>query len=97
MTVYMVAQVEILDPAQWQRYKEIAAPAIARHGGRYLARGVSPEVAEADWAQPERLQVNMVEFPTMEQAHAWYNSPEYAKALAIRKTAVNRLLFFVHG
>jgi uncharacterized protein (DUF1330 family) len=66
----MVAQVEILDPAQWQRYKEIAAPATARHGGRYLARGVSPEVAEADWAQPERLQVNMVEFPTMEQAHA---------------------------
>jgi len=67
MTVYMVAQVEILDPAQWQRYKEIAAPAIARHGGRYLARRVSPEVAEADWAQPERLQVNMVEFPTMER------------------------------
>jgi len=33
----------------------------------------------------------------MEQAHAWYNSPEYAKAVAIRKTAVNRLLFFVHG
>ena len=25
MTVYMVAQVQILDPGRWERYKEIAA------------------------------------------------------------------------
>jgi len=97
VTVYMVAQVEILDPAQWERYKEIAAREIARHGGRYLARGASPEVDEADWEQPENLQVNLVAFPTMEQAHAWYTSPEYAKALAYRKGAVRRRLFFVPG
>jgi uncharacterized protein (DUF1330 family) len=97
MTVYMVAQVQILDPEHWERYKEIAAREIARHGGRYLARGASPEVEEADWKQPENLQVNMVAFPSMEQAHAWYNSPEYAKALAFRQGAVHRRLFFVHG
>jgi uncharacterized protein (DUF1330 family) len=97
MTVYMVAQVEILDPEQWERYKEIAAREIARHGGRYLARGANPEVAEADWKQPENLRINMVAFPSMEQAHAWYDSPEYAKALAFRKIAVHRRLFFVHG
>jgi uncharacterized protein (DUF1330 family) len=97
MTVYMVAQVQILDPEQWEHYKEIAAPEIARHGGRYLARGTSPEVEEADWDQPENLQINMVAFPSMEQAHAWYNSPEYAKALAFRQTAVYRRLFFVRG
>jgi uncharacterized protein (DUF1330 family) len=39
----------------------------------------------------------MVEFPTMEQAHAWYNSPEYAQALAIRETGANRRPFFVRG
>ena len=49
MTAYMVAQVEILDPEQWERYKQIAAQEIARHGGRYLARGAGPEVEEADW------------------------------------------------
>jgi uncharacterized protein (DUF1330 family) len=48
MTVYMVAQVQILDPGEWERYKEIAAREIARHGGRYLVRGASPEVEEAD-------------------------------------------------
>jgi uncharacterized protein (DUF1330 family) len=97
VTVYMVAQVQILDPAQWERYKEIAAREIAMHGGRYLARGASPEVEEADWKQPENLQINVVAFPTMEQAHAWYSSPEYAKALAFRQGAVHRRLFFVHG
>jgi uncharacterized protein (DUF1330 family) len=97
MTVYMVAQVHILDPEQWERYKEIAAPEIARHGGRYLARGARPEVKEADWDQPEDLQINVVAFPSLEQAHAWYNSPEYAKALAFRQDAVQRRLFFVNG
>ena len=93
----MVAQVEILDPRRWERYKEIAARAIARHGGRYLARGASPEVAEADWPQPENLQVNMVAFPSIEQARAWYSSPEYAEALSFRNGAVHRRLFFVPG
>jgi uncharacterized protein (DUF1330 family) len=97
MTVYMVAQVQILDPEQWERYKEIAAREIGRHGGRYLARGASPEVEEADWSQPENLQINIVAFPTMEHAHGWYNSPEYGKALAFRQGAVQRRLFFVRG
>jgi uncharacterized protein (DUF1330 family) len=97
MIVYMVAQVQILDPEQWERYKEIAAREIARHGGTYLARGARPEVEEADWNQPEDLQVNVVAFPSPEQAHAWYSSPEYAKALAFRRVAVHRRLFFVNG
>jgi uncharacterized protein (DUF1330 family) len=97
MTVYMVAQVEILDAEQWARYKKIAATEIARHGGRYLARGAIPEVEEADWDQPENLQVNMVAFPSMKRAQAWYSSPGYAKALAYRKGAVRRRLFFVSG
>src|SRR5580693_7797745 len=97
MTVYMVAQVLVQDPEQWEHYKEIAAREIAQHGGRYLARGASPEVEEADWTQPEDLQINIVAFPSLEQAHAWYRSPEYAEALAFRKVAVQRRLFFVQG
>jgi uncharacterized protein (DUF1330 family) len=54
MTVYMVAQVQVLDPELWKRYKEIASREIARHGGRYLTRGARPEVVETDWNQPGR-------------------------------------------
>jgi uncharacterized protein (DUF1330 family) len=52
---------------------------------------------QADWTQPEDLQINIAAFPSLEQAHAWYSSPEYAKALAFRKVAVLRRLFFVQG
>ena len=97
MTVYMVAQVQVLDPEQWERYKEIASREIARHGGRSLTRGARPEVEEADWNQPEDLQINIAAFPGLRQAHAWYDSPEYAKALAFRQVAVRRRLFFVNG
>jgi uncharacterized protein (DUF1330 family) len=99
MTAYLISQVEVLDDAGWRRYGEIAAPAIARYGGRYLVRRAAPEVAEGDWAPPhaDRQQLIVVGFPGMEQLHAWYGSPEYAGALAIRKTAVSRRLLFVHG
>ena len=99
MTAYLVSQVEVLDDAGWQHYGEIAAPAIAHYGGRYLVRRAVPEVAEGDWAPPhaDRQQVIVVEFPSMERLHAWYASPEYAAALAIRKTAVSRRLLFVPG
>src|ERR1700753_4229341 len=93
----MIAQVEILDPAQWERYKAIASQAIAQYGGRYLTRGAHPEVREADWAPPENPQVNVVEFPSWADARAWYASPEYAKALVFRQDAVRRRLFFAPG
>ena len=53
--------------------------------------------APAGWNQPEDLQVNIAAFPSLEQAHAWYNSPEYAKALAFRQVAVHGRLFFAPG
>jgi uncharacterized protein (DUF1330 family) len=48
MTAYMISQVEVLDDAQWQRYGEIAARAIAQYGGQSLVRRAIPEVAEGD-------------------------------------------------
>jgi Domain of unknown function (DUF1330) len=47
MTVYMLAQVQILDPEQWERYQEIAAREIARHGG-----GTFPAVSARTWKKP---------------------------------------------
>ncbi len=68
MTVYMVAKVQVLDPEQWERYKETARRAVP-----YPRR--PPEVEEADWNQPEDLQINIAAFPSSEQAHGWYSSP----------------------
>jgi uncharacterized protein (DUF1330 family) len=95
MTAYVISEVEILDEAQGQRYRELAGASITRYGGRYIVRGANPEVLEGDW--PANQRVVVVEFPSMEQAHRWYTSPEYAEALALRRSALNRRLVLVDG
>jgi uncharacterized protein (DUF1330 family) len=95
VTAYVISEVEILDESEGQRYRELASASIAQYGGRYIVRGAAPEVPEGDWPSSQRVVV--VEFPTMERLRCWYNSPEYAEALAVRQTALSRRLLFVEG
>lgn len=95
MPAYVISEVELLDETQGQRYRELAAASIARHGGRYLVRGAEPEVPEGDW--PVRQRVVVVEFPGMARLRDWYRSSDYAEALAVRRTALTRRLLFVDG
>lgn len=95
MAAYVISEVEMLDETQGRRYRELAASSIARHGGRYLVRGALPVVAEGDW--PANCHVVIVVFPSMERLRAWYASADYAEALAVRQTALDRRLLFVDG
>ena len=95
MAAYAISEVEIYDEQQADRYRELAAASIAQYGGRYLARGVMPQVPEGDWSPDERVVI--VEFPSMARLREWYASPEYAPALAIRQAALGRRLLFVEG
>jgi uncharacterized protein (DUF1330 family) len=95
MAAYVISEVEMLDQTQGRRYGELAAASIARHGGRYLVRAAVPVVPEGDWPATHRIVI--VEFPTMERLQAWYASTDYAEALAVRQTALNRRLIFVDG
>jgi uncharacterized protein (DUF1330 family) len=95
MAAYVISEVEMLDETQGRRYHELAAGSIARHGGRYLVRGADPVVAEGDWSANCRIVI--VEFNSMERLRAWYTSADYAEALAVRQTALDRRLLFVDG
>jgi uncharacterized protein (DUF1330 family) len=64
------------------------------YGGRYLARLGEVQVLEGPW-NPNMIVI--VEFPNLEQARAWYRSPEYAFALEVRDTALRRNLVLVDG
>ncbi|EXI73876.1 MAG TPA: DUF1330 domain-containing protein [Candidatus Accumulibacter phosphatis] len=82
------AQVDAID-------RELAAAAITRHGGRYLARGGRIEVLEGDWKAPECLLI--VEFDSLEQAQRFYDSPEYQQARAARGAAAAVNMLAVEG
>jgi uncharacterized protein (DUF1330 family) len=61
---------------------------------RYLVRGGTPEIAEGG---PPPKNMIVVEFPSIEKLREWYASPEYAEALKVRRTALQRRLLFVEG
>ncbi len=93
MTAYVIGEVEIRHPEKMVGYAERVAQAVALHGGRYLARGVKPDVLEGGPAH----KILMIEYPDVEAAHAWYRSSEYAEAHAIRRGNSDLRLMIVDG
>lgn len=94
MAAYLVADIEVTNPAQFEEYKKLAPAAIAKFGGRYLIRGGAYEAVEGNW-KPQRLTV--VEFESMEKAKAFYHSQEYQTAIKARKGAANMKMLLVQG
>ena len=94
MSAYVISELEMRDAAGFEAYRIIAAKTIAQYGGRYLVRRGVANLIEGG---PPPKSIIVVEFPTMERLREWYASPEYAEALKVRQTALDRRLIFVEG
>jgi uncharacterized protein (DUF1330 family) len=94
MAAYVIAEIDIHDPKLYEEYRRRVPTTIDKYGGRYLIRGGAVETKEGGW-RPKRLAV--VEFPSMQKARAWYDSPEYTAARAIRERSASGKLVFVEG
>jgi uncharacterized protein (DUF1330 family) len=94
MPAFVIANVTVTDPERYEEYKRLVPESIAAHGGKYLARGGGVQVLEGSW-EPRRLVI--LEFPTAEQARAWWNSSAYAPAKAIRRATAQADLVLVEG
>jgi uncharacterized protein (DUF1330 family) len=94
MAAYIVVQVDVQDPVRYADYRTMVPPTLAKYGGRFIVRGGKTETLEGDWA-PKRFVV--VEFPNVEQAKAWWASPEYAEAKALRQATSETLMIVAEG
>jgi uncharacterized protein (DUF1330 family) len=94
VAAYVIAVVNITDPARYEGYRAMVLPTITAFGGRFIARGGKTEVLEGQW-DPRRMVI--IEFPSMEQARAWWGSPEYAEAKALRQATSESTLILVDG
>jgi uncharacterized protein (DUF1330 family) len=94
MTAYVIADIEVLDPAGYEAYRQQVPATIAAYGGRYLARGGATAVLEGGWS-PRRCVI--LEFPSMAQLKAWWDSPEYQPLRAIRKRTTRSNLVATEG
>jgi uncharacterized protein (DUF1330 family) len=99
MVAYIIADITITDPEAYQEYaRQVGSTieTIEQYGGRALVAGASshPQVLEGDW-KPMRILV--LEFPSVEHARAWYDSPEYVAIRGIRQRASDSHLIIVQG
>lgn len=94
MPAYVLVDITVKDAETYERYKQLAPPTIAAYGGRYLVRGGATEMLEGTWT-PTRIA--MLEFPTVERAREWWNSPEYAPAKAMRQASTDTDMLLVEG
>lgn len=94
MSAYLVVRVEVTDPEQYTKYMALTPDAIAAHGGRFVARGGTTEVLEGP---DETRRVVLIEFPSMEQARAFYSSPAYSEARAVRAGAATMEILAISG
>lgn len=94
MSAYVIVEVDVIDPEQYDRYRETVPASLDANGGRFLARGGETATLEGDW-QPKRIVV--LEFDDLEAARRWYDSPEYRESRDIRAGAANMRMIAVAG
>lgn len=94
MSAYIIANVTVTNPAQYEEYRKWSSAAMQAHQAEVCVRGGKVEVLEGDWA-PERLVI--LKFADMVAARAFYDSPEYGKARAAREGASVMRMIVVEG
>jgi uncharacterized protein (DUF1330 family) len=70
---FVISNIEVTNPAGYQKYGEAAAAVVPTHHGKILVRGGKAVVF--DGRAPQR--VVMIEFPSLADAERWRCSPEF--------------------
>lgn len=90
---YWIARVDVRDAERYVDYVATAKPAFEKYGAIFLVRGGPFEALEG----PARTRNVVIEFASMEIAHACYHSPEYQIAALIRQSAADAEMVIVEG
>ncbi len=94
MAAYVIVEISITNPVDYEEYKKLTPAAIAAYDGKFIVRSTNTESLEGNW-QPERMVV--LEFPSVERAKEWWNSNEYSKAKEIRQRSASTKMLVVEG
>lgn len=94
MAAYMIVRVRVTDPEQYAEYMKLTPDIVAQFGGTFIVRGGDVVTLEGE-AETRRMVV--VEFPSSEQAQAFYHSEAYQAAIAVRRDAAEAQFIVVEG
>ncbi len=90
---YWIGRVDVTDPDAYKAYVAENAAAFSKYQARFIVRGGTFECLEGT----ARARNVVIEFPTYELALECYHSPEYARALALRKPASVADMIVIEG
>ncbi len=94
MAAYVIARVQVHDWEKYRQYTRRTPDVIAKYGGKFVVRG--GEVVTLEGPQETR-RIVVIEFPSLQQATAFYNSTEYGEARALRADAATGSFIAVEG
>lgn len=94
MSAYVIVEIDVQEPVEYEEYKKKAHATIQARGGKYLVRGGKTEVLEGDW-EPKRIVV--LEFPSMDKAKEWLHCEEYREPRKIRHRTAKTNMILVEG
>jgi uncharacterized protein (DUF1330 family) len=90
---YVVAEVDVTDPATFKQYADKTPGTLAPFNGHYVIRGGKNLSVEGD--APKRFVV--IQFESFEKAKAWEDSPAYEAIKPIRHSSAKSRVFIVEG
>lgn len=91
MPALWIAHVTVTDEDAYGKYAKLAGPAIAAHGGHFIARGGRYIQLEGK----DRPRNVVAKFPSVETAEECYRSDAYQEALSHARDASERELLIV--
>jgi len=81
MAAFIVTRVDVKDWEKYREYMRHTPRIIQKFGGRFVARGGETVTLEGP---QETLRLVLIEFPSIGQAKAFYNSAEYKRTKRLR-------------
>jgi uncharacterized protein (DUF1330 family) len=94
MSAYLIANVDVHHPDDYEAYRSRTGAIVERHGGQFIVRGGKIHMLEGEpWAH--RLVI--IEFPDLAAAKGFYDSPEYQEIIPLRTRASEAALLIVEG
>jgi uncharacterized protein (DUF1330 family) len=90
---YVIAEVDVQDPATFQKYADQVPGTLAPFNGHYIVRGGKVQAIEGE--APKRFVV--IQFESAEKAKSWEDSPAYGAIKGIRHSSAKSRVFIVEG
>jgi uncharacterized protein (DUF1330 family) len=94
MPAYIIGQVTINDPVEYEKYLSNFMPIFLSFSGRVVVASEDTEVIEGHWARTKTI---VLEFPTRDHARRWYDSEEYQKIVEHRFKSASANLVLANG